>query len=63
MTVEVMPAFRTDCTSMPENELRHIPTIVGMLLLRAWMARRFIPYLIVFISNYETVMFIRIGAA
>ena len=40
------------------RQISAILAIVGMLVLRAWMARRPIPYLVVFLSVYSTVLFL-----
>ena len=39
------------------RQISAILAIIGMLALRAWMTRRPIPYLVVFLSIYGTVMF------
>jgi hypothetical protein len=40
------------------RQISAILAILGMLALRAWMARRPIPYLVIFLSVYSTVMFL-----
>jgi hypothetical protein len=40
------------------RQISAILAILGMLALRAWMSRRPIPYLVVFLSIYSTVMFL-----
>jgi len=40
------------------GQISAILAILGMLVLRVWMARRPIPYLVVFLSVYNTSMFL-----
>jgi hypothetical protein len=40
------------------RQISAILAILGMFALRAWMSRRPIPYLVVFLSIYNTVMFL-----
>jgi hypothetical protein len=40
------------------RQVSAILAIIGMIALRAWMSRRPIPYLVVFLSVYSTVMFL-----
>jgi len=40
------------------RQVSAILAILGMVALRAWMSRRPIPYLVIFLSVYSTVMFL-----